>query len=198
MVFAAGDSDGVRLLLVLAGESNAKIVAKEPPPPKEIPIAVQPVMDDLPLLKLGGRKKVRAKLPDMWKKQPPIPVKRFEEKSAPSETAKDDPKEIPTSELAKGDAEAPPPDADLAKEVDETLDAGPQPDSSVPEGEGSPDGVKEGTETDPLKARAVSLYRMKIIGWFNARFRPPEGQIPCAELRKLTARCPPPSDPTEP
>ncbi len=39
----------------------------------EIPIAVKPVMDDLPLLKLGG-KKMRPKLPDMWKKQAPIPV----------------------------------------------------------------------------------------------------------------------------
>ena len=186
VVFAAVIQMAFVLLLILAGAGNAKIVAKEPPPPKEIPIAVQPVMDDLPLLKLGGRKKVRAKLPDMWKKQPPIPIKRFEEKSAPSETAKDDPKEIPTSEVAKGDAEAPPPDAEIAKQVDETLDAGPQPDASVPEGEGSPDGVKEGTETDPLKARAVSLYKMKILGWFNARFRPPAGQIPCAELKKLS------------
>ena len=28
---------------------------------------------------------------------------------------------------------------------------------------------------------------MKILGWFNARFRPPVGQIPCEDLKKLSA-----------
>ena len=55
------------------------------------------------------------------------------------------------------------------------------------EGEGAPDGVKEGTETDPLKARAVSQYKMKILNWFNRRFVPPSTGAPCAELKKLTA-----------
>ncbi len=57
----------------------------------------------------------------------------------------------------------------------------------VAEGEGAKDGVKEGTETDPLKARAVSLYRAKIIGWFNSKFHVPSGQIPCDELKKLNS-----------
>jgi len=174
------------VILILAGQTKARIQAKEELVPKEIPIAVKPVLDDLPLLKLGG-KKVRPKLPDMWKKQAPIPMKRFEEKSAPSEKAKDDPEAVPTSSVALGDAEAPPPDADLAKEVDpmEETDASVDAEPTV-EGEGSPDGVKEGTETDPLKARAVSQYTMKVLGWFNARFKPPVGQIPCEELKKLS------------
>ena len=46
-------------------------------------------------------------------------------------------------------------------------------------------GVKEGTETDPLKARAVSQYKAKLTAWFNARFSPPE--LPCEELNKLSA-----------
>jgi hypothetical protein len=170
-------------LAVAAGASSGHIKPREEPRAEPIPIKVMPVLDEAPLLKLGG-KKVKTKLPDMWKKQPP--VQRFEEKSAPSPKAAKTPDAIPTSKLAKPDAEAPPPDAEVAKEVDQVLlDAGPDAAPTV-EGEGSPDGVKEGTETDPLKARAVSAYRAKIIAWFNARFKSPsKEEIPCEELTKL-------------
>lgn len=174
------------VLLIAAGRTKATIQPKEDVIAKERPIAVKPVLDDLPLLKLGG-KKVRPKLPDMWKKQDPIPVKKFEEKSAPSELAKDDPSAIPTSEVAKGDAEAPPPDAEIVAKADEDLIDNPDASADTPEGPGDPGGVKEGTETDPLKARAVSQYRMKVMAWFDSRFKRPEGQIPCEELKKLSA-----------
>jgi hypothetical protein len=145
---------------------------------------VTPVLDELPLLKLGG-KKVKTKLPEMWKKQPP--VQRFQESSAPSSRASKTPDALPTSALAKPDAEAPPPDAETAKEVDQLLlDAGPDAAPTV-EGEGAADGVKEGTETDPLKARALSQYQQKILAWFNARFTPPVREVPCDELKKLSA-----------
>jgi len=172
------------VLVLLAGESDARIKAREPEPPAPVPMKVTPVLDELPLLKLGG-KKVKTKLPEMWKKQPPI--QRFEEKSAPSAHASKSPDQIPTSALAKPDAEAPPPDAETAKEVDQVLlDAGPDAAPTV-EGEGTADGVKEGTEADPLKARAVSQYEQKILAWFNARFTPPVGDVPCDELKKLSA-----------
>ena len=172
-------------LLIVAGQNTAHVQAKEPPPEKEVPMSVRPIMDDLPLLKLGG-KKVKAKLPDMWRKNPP--VQRFEESSAPSTKASKSAEKLPTSPLAKLDASAPPPDAEVAKKVDQVLlDAGPPDAAPAVEGEGSPDGVKEGTETDPLKARAVSQYRARIIAWFNARFRQPVGEVPCAELKKLGA-----------
>jgi len=171
-------------VLVRAG-STAHIDEERIAEAKPIPIAVKPVLDDTPLLKLGG-KKVRAKLPDMWKKQ--APIKRFKARSAPSPDAEDSVDAIPKSEVATGDAGVPPPDAEVAKEVDEDIeqmDASPDVESNV-EGEGSPDGVKEGTETDPLKARAVSLYRAKLINWFNRRWRVPT-QIPCQDLVKLSA-----------
>ncbi|HEX9621663.1 MAG TPA: energy transducer TonB, partial [Polyangiaceae bacterium] len=172
------------VLLYATGRGDAVVKAKEDAQPEAIPIAVKPVLDELPLLRLGG-KKVRPKLPDMWKKQ--APVQRFEERSAPSPMAEKTPDAIPTSKLAELDAAAPPPDAEVAKEVDqELLDAAPDAEPTV-EGEGSPDGVKEGTETDPLKARAASQYLSKIMGWFNARFRPPIGEIPCEELKALSA-----------
>ena len=170
-------------LLAVAGE--IQITAKPENPVLERPISVKPVLDETPLLKLGGKK--RPKLPDMWKKQKAI--QRFEEKSAPSPQAAKTPDAIPTSELAKGDAQAPPPDAEIAKKVDDDIVA---PDASTrdPEvaGEGVADGIKEGTETDPLKGRAVSVYRARLIAWFLQRVRIKDGEIPCEELKKLTSR----------
>jgi hypothetical protein len=174
---------GLFALAVAAGASSGHIKPHDEPKPEPVPISVRPVLDDTPLLKLGG--KVKTKLPDIWKKQ--APVQRFEEKSAPSPQAKKTPDAIPTSPLAKPDAgPPPPPDAEVAKVVDQTLtDAAPDAAATV-QGEGTPDGVKEGTETDPLKGRAVSQYRAKLVGWFNARFSPPS-DIPCEELNKLFA-----------
>jgi len=171
------------LFWVYAGTGSAQVRAEALAAPTEVPISVKPVMDELPLLKLGGKKK--AKLPDMWKKQ--AAVQRFEESSAPSAKANKSPDAIPTSKLAAADAAAPPPDAETAKEVDQVLtDAAPEAAPTV-EGEGTADGVKEGTEADPLKARAVSAYRAKVIAWFNARFQQPVAEVPCEELKKLRA-----------
>ena len=173
-------------LMIVAGANAAKIKPVEEKPPEARPISVRPVLDELPLLKLGG--KAKPKLPDMWKKQAPVPVKRVEEASAPSPKAEKTPQTLPTSPLAKLDASAPPPDAEVAKQVDqELIDATPDAAPTV-EGEGSADGVKEGTETDPLKARAVSQYEQKLINWFNSRFKPPgSDEIPCEELKRLSS-----------
>jgi hypothetical protein len=176
---------GILLLWIYAGAGSTHVKAEALEAPREVPIKVKPVMDDLPLLKLGGKKK--AKLPDMWKKQ--APVQRFEESSAPSAKASKSPAAIPSSKLTPLDASAPPPDAETAKEVDQTLlDAAPDAAPTV-EGEGAADGVKEGTETDPLKARAVSAYQAKLSAWFNARFRPPqpEDKAACEAIKKLSA-----------
>ncbi len=174
----------VFFFFVLAVVTNrARIEEVEEPVKKPISIAVKPVIDETKLLKLGGKEQVKYKLPDMWRKKPPI--RREKAGSAPSPHAKDDPSEIPKTELSDA---APPPDAEVAKEVDDL-----QPDASeadaeaTVEGEGSPDGVEEGTETDPLKARAVGEYTRRILGWFNARWSPPGTGAPCAELRTLRA-----------
>jgi outer membrane biosynthesis protein TonB len=122
----------------------------------------------------------------MWVKKPPI--KRYEATSAPSPKAPEKVDKLPDTPLTKPSAEPPPPDAAIAKKVDPNIpktDAGPS--KATLQSEGSEDGVKEGTETDPLKAFAVSQYRMKISGWFNARFKRPSDQIPCDVLKKLRA-----------
>jgi len=174
--------------IVVSGSSKVQIRAQEEPQAMEIPIAVQPVLDELPLLKLGSKKdKLKPRLPDMWQKRDPVPVRRLEERSAPSDKAQDRPDEIPKSELADPDHPAPDEDDELVKEVDQTLEEEPQEEAPELTEEGDEAGMKGGTETDPLKARAVDLYRIKIVSWFNVRFHPPKDQIPCEVLRGLSA-----------
>lgn len=174
--------------IIVSGNTRVQIQKNEAPQEIAVPIAVQPVLDDLPLLKLGSKKdKLKPRLPDMWRKREPVPVRRLEERSAPSEKAEDRPDAIPESEIADPDHPAPDEDDEVVKEVDQTLED--QPTEETPElsEEGDESGAANGTETDPLKARAVDLYRMKILSWFNARFRPPVGQVPCDVLKGLSA-----------
>lgn len=186
ILFSAVTLAGFFALLVFAGKSGLEIQAKEPPPAAAVPIKVKPVLDDLPLLKKGG-KKAKPKLPEMWKKQPP--VQRFEQKAAPSTKAEKTPEAATKTPLAKPSAAPPPPDAEVAKEVDQELLDKPDAEAAPESEEGAADGVKEGTETDPLKARAVSQYLGKILAWFNVRFRPPSPTdgLSCEELKKLSA-----------
>ncbi|HEX4338573.1 MAG TPA: TonB C-terminal domain-containing protein [Polyangiaceae bacterium] len=174
-------------ILIATAQNQTHIRAHEDAPAAPIPIEVKPVLDDVPLLKLGS-KKMRAKLPDMWMKKPP--VKKYEAASAPSPKAEATKEKIPDTPLVKPNKEAPPPDAAIVKKVDEMIhipDAGhPKPVTQNLPTEGSEDGVKEGTEADPLKAFAVGQYRSKISAWFNARFHPKD-KVPCDELKKLRA-----------
>jgi hypothetical protein len=176
------------IVLLALSTNEAIIVPEADPTPRETPIEVHPVLD-LPLLKKGS-KRVEAKLPDMWQRKV-TPVKRYEARSAPTPQAKDEVPKAPTeAPLLAPDETAPPEDAELAKKIDEDIpevDPEEVKETNLPE-EGSPDGVKEGTETDPLKAFAVSQYKMRISGWFNARFkRPSSAEIPCEELKTLRA-----------
>ena len=175
-------------LLAFFGDSRGAVRKEEVAQVKEIPIAVQPVLDELPLLKLGSKNKVKPKLPQMWQKRAPVPVKRYEERSAPSDQAEDNVEKIPESKLADREHEAPPEDAEIVKELEQELED-PEEDQEVPEynEDGAEDGSELGTETDPLKARQIDLYRTKIASWFNARFTQPTDQIPCNELKKLAA-----------
>jgi hypothetical protein len=149
------------------------------------PVKVVPVLDlDSPLLKLGGQRD-RLKLPDRWVKQAPKP--RVEQKSFVSAKAGKTEKDAPPRDVKMADAgtKPPPPDAEIAKQVDTPLttvvDAGPP--ANVDQ-IGHADGVKEGTETDPLKGRAVDLYRSKIAAWFSGRFRVSGSGMPKEELLK--------------
>jgi outer membrane biosynthesis protein TonB len=180
---------GLVLSMVLARVITGESLHREPPP-REMRIAVKPMLD-APLLKKGTQTPAATppKLPDMWK--PPEPVKpRAEPKPAPtaqpkkpSDTA--DPK--PTKPEEKATPETPQARRvdDMVKKMQREAEEQTEPQQTERGGE---DGVKEGTETDPLKARAVDTYSAKLIAWFRQGFSAPVDEIDCATLVGLEAK----------
>jgi hypothetical protein len=167
---------GVALLAAAGGALAATRTDRQDAPPEvdasDVPVRITPVVDlDAPLLKLGGERDA-TKLPDRTVRQTPKP--RVEQRAFVSSRAGKTVEEAPPPDvkMATSEATPPPPSAELAKQVDTpavaALDA--RAPSNVDQ-RGHADGVKEGTELDPLKARAVDLYRAKIAAWFGSRFR---------------------------
>jgi hypothetical protein len=172
------------VLLIISGAAGG-FTPKPEPPPRAMSIAVKPILD-LPLLKKGGKPR-KNKLPDMWK--PPKQIKRREATKTPTPLASKDPPPAPKKEeekKPKPEAKPPDPDTPVAKQVDETIKPIEKEveEPNLPE-EGAVDGVEEGTEKDPLKARAVDLYRLKLTNWFKHGFTSPLDQIDCAILKDL-------------
>lgn len=141
-------------------------------PVASAPVKVIPVLDlDAPLLKLGGKPDA-TKLPDRWikKGQKARVEKRAQVSTAAEKTvAAIPPPDLPVAQKASPPA---PPDAEETKKVDVPVVKAAEvtPPSNVPV-VGHQDGARDGTETDPLKARAVDLYRARIVAWFSGRFR---------------------------
>jgi hypothetical protein len=174
------------ITLLVLGQTAKGFVPR--PEPREMAIAVKPMLD-LPLLKKGGKPRSN-KLPDMWK--PPQQIKRVKADKPPPPVAPKKAEVAPQKKSEepdkppKPDEKPPEPQAPVAKEVDETIKEVEREveEPNLPE-EGAVDGVEEGTEKDPLKARAVDLYRVKLINWFRQGFTPPLDQIDCAALKDL-------------
>lgn len=169
-----------------AAVAHAETQAPSPAVPDiEVAIPITAVTEaDLPLLKLGGNPDAK-RLPDRGVRR--SPKVRAERQAFVSEKAGQEEIDIPPPDVPLADAEdkPPPPDAELTKKVDTEVKptADPAPEANVPE-KGHADGVLGGTETDPLKARAVDLYRARIIAWFSRRFRVTGSGLPAAELLK--------------
>jgi hypothetical protein len=149
----------------------------------ERPVRVIPVLDeDAPILKLGGKK---PKLPDAWVKKTP---QKLEEKQAfVSTKAEKTAEAVPDKELKVADAgtKPPDPDADLVKDqetpIEEVADAGEQAFAQ----EGHAAGDEKGTETDPLKARAIDQYRARVASFFSSRFRVAGSGLPEEQLTSI-------------
>lgn len=173
-------------LMVLRISGGAPLERPLEDPNRAISVAITPILEpqpNLPALKLGSKPQPN-KLPDLVQK--PQVIERVEASAVPSPKAEATPQAIPTTKVS--DAGAPPPDAEVAKEVDHTVTPTDEPArEAVSNTEGAPDGVRGGTETDPLKAHAVSLYRSQLDSWFSSRFRI-RGQIPFETLKTLRAR----------
>ena len=163
---------GAFTVLLARGEPKEVLVDLSDDNAKPVSVAITPVPDDLPMLKLGGKKQP-GKLPDMWLKPKATPKKGGD--STPSTKA--DTEHPPES---KGDA-GPPSDAQSLDPI-----AGDASSDPVAQNEGSAAGSKLGTETDPLKAHAVDQYRAQLDAWFSARFNI-RGRVPWEKLKGLKA-----------
>jgi hypothetical protein len=171
------------LLLLKTGGGTGLMADISDERARPMSVSITPVVDDLPLLKLGTQKQP-GKLPDKW--IAPRAVERTVPAAFPSPHAAPVPQAIPTVGVADAGQKPPTRDAEAVKQADLTLEvheAGPAPVSTI---EGAPDGVKEGTETDPLKAHAVDLYKSTITRWFMARFAI-KGKLPFDTLKTLRA-----------
>jgi hypothetical protein len=132
-----------------------------------------------PVLKLGSKNP--SKIPSPWQRKRPAAAKS--PAPLPSPLAQKTPEAIPTSNV---------PDASTLPNAASTGKIGP----SAPEDagtvataastEGSEQGAANGTETDPLKARAADMYRAQLAAWFMSRFDI-RGKIPFDTLKTLHA-----------
>ncbi|HRI68355.1 MAG TPA: energy transducer TonB [Polyangium sp.] len=171
IVVAANVLAGSVLLLRLSNLHKPAAIA-EVDTGVSIPVKVVPVLDlDAPTLKLGG-KRDHAKLPDRWLR--PKVKRRAKRESFVSTKAEKTEEAAPPKEIEVAKAATPPPspETEMAKEVETPVEV---PKEETPPAnvdvKGHEDGSKDGKEMDPLKARAVDLYREKIRGWFSRRFR---------------------------
>jgi hypothetical protein len=139
---------------------------------KPVSVSIVPVLDETPMLKLGGKQNP-SKLPDMWMKPKASAQKGGE--ATPSTKAD-------TESAPKNPGDAGP--ATDAVSLDPIAgDAASDPNTA---NSGSAAGSKTGTETDPAKAHAINQYRAELNAWFSARFNI-RGKIPFDTLKTLRA-----------
>lgn len=181
LVWSVGVALGLELGMLVAASwayarrANAPLVD----PGFGVPVELVPVAETPPaLLKLGGGTS-KILLPKAWRRQP-APSPRAKRRPAAPTPTPETPAPAPEAEGALSIA-ADAGSADGSHQADagepvtsgETGSEGVESEGALvdaPPGEGSPQGVLEGTETDPAVARAVTLYRARLIRWLAARF----------------------------
>lgn len=159
------------VLLFRLGEPKPVIVDLSDDNAKPVSVAITPIPDDLPLLKLGGK---TGKLPDMWMK----PKAAQQKKTAGDQPSTKADKEH--AEKTSGDAGV----ANDASSLDPIVgDAATDPNAAS---SGNPAGSDAGKEIDPAKAHAVDLYRAQLNAWFSGHFNI-RGKVPFDKLKTLKA-----------
>jgi hypothetical protein len=151
---------------------SPKLIEAEISNDNALPIAVAIT----PVLKLGS------KAPSPWLRRRPVPAKT--QAPVPSPHAG---KTSEAASTAHPDSSAKPLLADAGKpEPAQSAAADVSTAAPAASTEGSEQGAVNGTETDPLKARAADMYRAQLLAWFAARFHV-RGKIPFEQLKKLHA-----------
>ncbi|MGA7122662.1 MAG: TonB C-terminal domain-containing protein [Polyangiaceae bacterium] len=133
-----------------------------------------------PVLKLGT--KSPSKLPAEWQRRRPAAAKS--QSAVPSPQAEKTLEAIPKTRVA--DAGMPTVLVDAGRVEPSNAPEPPESGASatVASAEGSEQGAANGTETDPLKARAQDMYKAQLAAWFQARFQI-AGKIPFEKLKTL-------------
>ena len=140
-------------------------------------------MSITPVLKLGS--KTPSNVPSHWQRKKPAPPPKADPSPLPSPQAAKTPDAIPTTRVQ--DASVPPvPTPSAAASADTTAPTGSAVAATASSVQGSEQGAANGTETDPLKARAADMYRAQLMGWFASRFQI-RGKIPFETLKTLHA-----------
>jgi hypothetical protein len=130
-----------------------------------------------PVLKLGTKAPSpwqRRRPPAVAKTQAPVPSLHAEKTPEAASTTRPDVSARPVLQ----DASTTEPAQSAAAEITSA--------APVASTEGSEQGAVNGTETDPLKARAADMYRAELFAWFAARFHI-RGKIPFEQLKHLHA-----------
>ncbi len=135
----------------------------------------------VPVLKLGS--KAPTKVPPQWQRRAQ-PAARAPG-ALPSPQAEKAAEAIPKTSVADAAIATATSDASsTAQSSPNATDAGAA--TTAASSEGSEQGAANGTETDPLKARAADLYRLQLAAWFASRFEI-RGKVPFDTLRTLHA-----------
>jgi hypothetical protein len=129
-----------------------------------------------PVLKLGSKNP--ANLPSKWQRKAPVAAKTQPQSPLPSTKAEKTASAIPTTSASVA---APVIDAGKVEPSTAPADSAP---ATVASTQGSEQGAADGTETDPLKARAADSYRQTLIAWFGQHLQI-RGKIPFEDLKKL-------------
>ena len=159
------------------------------PPPKLVQADIsndngQPIAVAItPILKLGTKNPTN--VPSQWQRKKPPPPPKPDPTPLPSPQAAKTPEAVPTTHVQL-DAAAPAPSVSAAASADTTAPSGSAVASTASSVQGSEQGAANGTETDPLKARAADMYRAQLMGWFASRFQI-RGKIPFETLKTLHA-----------
>jgi hypothetical protein len=137
-----------------------------------------------PVLKLGSKNP--EKMPSKWQRQRPTAKKAAPEAALPSTRAEKTPDAIPTASVP--DAAVAPVEVDASHAETPNLTAPEDAGTAAPVAstEGAAQGAANGTETDPLKARAADMYRAQLAAWFASHFHI-RGKVPFDTLKGLHA-----------
>src|ERR1700736_5387276 len=133
-----------------------------------------------PVLKLGS--KTPSKLPSQWQRRRPLAAKS--QAALPSPQAEKTVEAIPKTHVPDASVGPWVADAGRVEQPNLTAPADAGAGATAASTQGSEQGAANGTETDPLKARAVDMYKAQLAAWFAARFQI-AGKIPFDRLKTL-------------